>query len=87
MSNAAQNQIRLRAGLELELSECMRNTLRRWVVRQLPEADLCRLLVDAAIAHNDPVLLRQAIAEMSDLTAVQRRHASALIDTWEKSLG
>ena len=87
MSIAPQSHSRFRADLAVELSQSMRDTLRRWAVRQLPEADLCRLHVDAAIAASDPVSLRQAVGTVSGLTAAQRRHASALIDTWEKSLG
>ena len=86
MTSTPQNSVKLRLGIEAELSESMRETLRRWSLRQLSTAGEFKERVEAAIVNNDPHEMRAVIAGFADLDPVQRRHVTALVDAWGKSL-
>jgi hypothetical protein len=86
MASTPQNRVRIRLGIEAELSESMRETLRRWSLRQLSTAGDFRERVEAAIVNSDPAEMRAVITGFAELAPVQRRHVTALIDAWEKSL-
>ena len=87
MTGTLQNRLNIRLGIEAELSESIGETLRRWSLRQLSTAGVHRERIEAAIVNNDPDEMRSVIAQFAALAPVQRRHVSALIDAWEKSLG
>ncbi len=86
MTSTLQDRVKTRLGIEAELSESMSATLRRWSSRQLSTAGVFKQRAEVAILNNDPVEMRFVIAEFSELHPVQRRHVTALIDAWEKSL-
>jgi hypothetical protein len=60
-------------------------SLRRWLRRQLREANPQRERLEAAIANDDPTEARRLIGVM-DFNDAQRRHVESLLDAWEREV-